>query len=82
MTPTPMKEKTNRHSRLDEVMEMVSKIKVDTLILSHFSSRYSAAEIDRAILAACRKYQLRIPVYRMLPGQVHRDILAGKPINA
>lgn len=79
---TPMKKKANKHSRLDEVMQMVADIKVEVLILSHFSSRYSSEEIDKAILAECRKYKLTIPVYRILPGQIHRNILAGDPLNA
>lgn len=79
---TPMKEKANKHSRLDEVMQMVASINVGTLILSHFSSRFSAAEIDKAILAECRKHKLTIPVYRVLPGEIQRDILAGDPLNA
>ncbi|MBX2872901.1 MAG: hypothetical protein KTR30_12395 [Saprospiraceae bacterium] len=79
---TPMKEKANKHSRLDEVMQMVASINVGTLILSHFSSRYSPAEIDAAILRECKAHKIDIPVYRVLPGQTHRDILAKDPVNA
>lgn len=79
---TPMKETANKHSRLDEVMQMVASINVGTLILSHFSSRFSQAEIDEAILRECKAHKIDIPVYRILPGQIHRDILTEDPVNA
>ncbi len=79
---TPMKEKANKHARLDQVMDMVASINIGTLILSHFSSRFSPEEIDEAILRECKKHKLQIPVYRVLPGQIHRDILTQDPINA
>ena len=41
----------NKHSTLEEVMKMVSSIKIEKLILSHFSSRYSKEEIDSSIKA-------------------------------
>lgn len=71
----------NRHSQLEEVIKMVSEIKVNKLILSHFSSRYSADQIDQRILALCETYRIKIPVFRVLPGQIHRDILSESPIN-
>ncbi|MEM1321448.1 MAG: MBL fold metallo-hydrolase [Bacteroidota bacterium] len=71
----------NKHSTLDEVLKMVASIKVDQLILSHFSSRYDPTEIDAAIRKYCKQYKVKIPVYRVLPGVVHRDILNEAPIN-
>lgn len=38
-----------KHSTLEDVMQMVSEIKVEKLILAHFSARYSAAQIDKSI---------------------------------
>lgn len=67
----------NRHSKLEDVIKSVSEIKVEALILGHFSSRYSAEQIDSAIVEFCEKYQVQIPVYRILPGQVVRNILIG-----
>ncbi len=64
-----------KHSYLEEVIEMVSKTKVEKLILGHFSSRYSAEEIDEAIDFFCKKFELKIPVFRVLPGETVRDIL-------
>lgn len=70
-----------KHSYLEEVMEMVSGSNIGQLILGHFSSRYSAEQIDRRILALCNKYAINIPVFRVLPGQVSTNILKGQPIN-
>jgi ribonuclease Z len=39
----------NKHSTLEQVMEAASKIDLEKLVLGHFSSRYSAKEIDAAI---------------------------------
>jgi ribonuclease Z len=72
--------KKNKHSQLEEVIKMVSEINVEQLILSHFSTRYSGEEIDEYIVRLCKKYQLKIPVFRVLPGEVGRDILRNQPI--
>jgi ribonuclease Z len=72
---------TKSHSTLDEVMEMVASIRVGQLILGHFSSRYSPAEIDSAIRDRCDKYAINFPVYRVLPGETVFDILGGAPLN-
>jgi ribonuclease Z len=72
---------TKVHSTLDEVLEMVGSIRIGKLILGHFSSRYSREEIDAAIIAGCEKYSIKIPVYRVLPGETVVDILGGKPLN-
>lgn len=76
-----LKNHSNKHSTLEEVMEMVASIKIERLILSHFSSRYSQEEIDKAILKNCKKYKIKIPVYRILPGVLHRNILSEDPVN-
>jgi len=65
----------NKHSTLEEVMEMVSGLKIEQLILGHFSSRYSPEEIDRRIRDLCEKYSIGIPVHRVLPGEtIHLKI--------
>lgn len=71
----------NKHSKLEEVMDMVRHIRVEQLVLGHFSSRYSAELIDRSIKALCDKYGISIPVFRLLPGLTERDILSGAPVN-
>ncbi|NLU92643.1 MBL fold metallo-hydrolase [Chitinophaga sp. Ak27] len=71
----------NKHSKLEEVMEMVSGIQIQQLVLGHFSSRYDATLIDRSIRDLCDKYAINIPVYRLLPGVTVKDILSGTPLN-
>ena len=66
----PIEPRGNRHSTLRQVMEMVSNIHVGTLILSHFSSRYSAEQIDRRITELKEELGIEIPVYRVLPGEI------------
>jgi ribonuclease Z len=70
-----------KHSYLEEVMEMVSGSNIEQLILGHFSSRYTAEQIDRRILELCNKYAINIPVHRVLPGQVGTNILRSQPVN-
>lgn len=74
--------KKHLHSSLNQVLEMVPQTQVQRLVLGHFSSRYSPAQIDAAILARCIYYGIHIPVYRLLPGHVHRNLWAEAPINA
>jgi len=71
----------NRHSNIEEVLKMVSHLSIDTLILGHFSSRYSKEQIDAKIKTLCKELQIKIPVFRVLPGQVHRNILTEEPVN-
>ncbi len=71
----------NSHSSLEEVMKMVSEIKVGKLVLSHFSSRYDQAEIDREILKLIKDYQIKTPVWRIPIGKTVKDILNTNPIN-
>ncbi len=73
--------KGNKHSRLDEVLQMVKEIKIGTLILNHFSSRYSKKEIDEAVKKSIAAYKIQIPVFLVYPGEIKRDILRTKPIN-
>ena len=71
----------NKHSKIDEVLKMVKEIKIDNLILNHFSSRYSKEEIDSAVRNLLNKYKIYVPVYLIYPGEIKRDILRSKPIN-
>jgi ribonuclease Z len=71
----------NKHSTLEEVMEMVGAINIGKLILGHFSSRYTCEQIDREIKRLCEKHAINIPVFRVLPGETARDILRGLPLN-
>lgn len=71
----------NKHSKLEEVIRMVSESNIESLVLSHFSSRYDKAFIDDHILQLCKKYKVKIPVRRVPPGEVVKDILNSKIIN-
>lgn len=73
--------KRNKHSSLDQVVEMVAASDVRHLILGHFSSRYSYEQIDEAIKQECERVDLKIPVYRVLPGMIGRDILRQLKID-
>jgi ribonuclease Z len=70
----------NKHSNLEDVIKSVSEINIDRLILGHFSSRYSNEQIDSRIIFLCEKYDIQIPVYRVLPGQVTINIFSDKPL--
>ncbi len=71
----------NKHSTLEEVMTMVSQSNIETLIFGHFSSRYSPTQIDTKIKQLCQHYEIKIPVFRVLPGEVCKDILNGEMVN-
>ncbi|WP_299678196.1 MBL fold metallo-hydrolase [uncultured Dokdonia sp.] len=70
----------NKHSKLNEVLEMVSNITIDRLILHHFSSRYSKEEIDTNVIKLCKYYHIKVPVHVIYPGKIHRDILNSPPL--
>ncbi len=71
----------NKHSSLEEVLEMVSQINIEKLILGHFSSRYDMQQIDQAIKELIKYYNIKIPVFRVPLGRSQRDILNQKPLN-
>jgi len=62
----------NKHSSLDAVMEMVADTNIGTLILGHFSSRYSKEQIDEAIDREIARCGIRIRVERVYPGEIAR----------
>lgn len=77
----PVSSHQGKHSTLEEVMQMVSEIKIEVLILTHFSARYSSQEIDFAVRKQVKKLKIDIPVYVVYPGKVSRDILSRTPVN-
>lgn len=64
----------NKHSSLEEVLEMVAQINVDKLILGHFSSRYKQHQIDARIQELVKYYGIKIPVYRIPIGKYINDV--------
>lgn len=71
----------SKHSMLNEVMQMASELKLEALILGHFSTRYAQTHIENAIRTHCRQLNIDFPVYRILPGEFTWDILAQPPVN-
>lgn len=79
---TPEFEKEHRrHSTVEEVLYHTAKLDIERLILSHFSLRYSHEQIDETIKKYCKEFQVKFPVYRILPGVFHHDILSGESVN-
>lgn len=78
---TQIESRGNKHSRIDEVLQMVKEIEIGSLILNHFSSRYSKDEIDRTVIKLIDELKIQIPVFLIYPGEIKRDILRTKPIN-
>ncbi|HEV7780956.1 MAG TPA: hypothetical protein VGO58_06800 [Chitinophagaceae bacterium] len=68
----------NKHSLLEDVIAMVSGIKINHLILGHFSSRYDDEEITHTIKDLCSKYSLSCAVYAVLPGKICKNVLDNK----
>ena len=75
------KNHANKHSNLKEVLKMVSEINIERLILGHFSTRYSNEQIDEAIKRLTKAFNIKIPIYRVLPGQTNFNILNDNPVN-
>ena len=70
----------NKHSALDEVMEMAANISINQLILGHFSTRYSTEEVKERIKKLKQYYNLKIPIFCLPIGEVARDILNGEAL--
>ena len=71
----------NQHSNLEEVMDMVSHLQLENLVLGHFSSRYSPDQIRKRVLALCDKFAVGANVFIVLPGETVTDILRHEPLN-
>lgn len=74
-------ERINKHSLLEDVLEMAAQLKqLDKLVLGHFSKRYHKEEIEERVKNACSYFGIRIPVYCVLPGQTHMNLLKERPV--
>jgi len=71
----------NKHSNIEEVLRMVKEINVGTLILNHFSTRYTNEEILAAVRKYIKYFKIEIPVHIIYPVEICRDILSLKAIN-
>lgn len=78
----PAKESTkNKHSTIDEVLDMVKEIKINQLILTHFSSRYSREDIETTVRKKLKERKIQLPVFIVYPGEISRNILNGLAVN-
>lgn len=68
------------HSNLAQVLFAARDLEVQTLVLTHFSARYSHAEIRSAIAAHATQHKLRFPIHAVPPGEIVRDVLATEPV--
>lgn len=68
--------RTNKHSLLENVLAMASRIRINHLILGHFSPRYDDDEIINTVKSLAEKYSLSCKVYLILPGMISKNILA------
>lgn len=68
------------HSSLAQVVAAAAEVGPERLVLSHFSSRYARDQIIEAVRQACAREQISFPVHAVLPGLIHRDLLAGDPL--
>ena len=70
----------NSHSNLPDVIAAAAQLGLEALVLMHFSARYKAEEIERAICKHAAAANLRFPVFAIMPGQITSDLLSKKPI--
>lgn len=70
----PGNPRRNKHSSLDAVMEMAAESNIGTLILGHFSSRYSDEQIDEAIDREITRCGIQCDVRRVYPGKFYQTI--------
>lgn len=68
------------HANLVDVLENCRPLSLQALVLIHFSSRYTGAEIGNAISQESRRLNLPFPVYAVIPGVVCTDVLANDPV--
>lgn len=73
--------RNNKHSVLEDVIKAASGINIETLIIGHFSSRYTHEEIDNCIRKCCKDYNVMFKIFRVLPGQYVNNIISSTPVN-
>jgi len=78
----PNNPKRNKHSSLDQVMEVVAESNIKQLVLGHFSSRYSYEQIDDAVRAERKRHGISIPIYRVLPGMLARNVFVNAKLES
>ncbi|MEM9915399.1 MAG: MBL fold metallo-hydrolase [Planctomycetota bacterium] len=71
-----------QHSHLEQVLEASRFLPLEHLILTHFSSRYSHADIQEAVTETANRLDIRFNIFLVLPGETARDILNQAPVWA
>ena len=69
-----------QHAHVEQVIRSASTLGLEALILLHFSMRYKPTEISNSIQQHANQYRPPFPIYALMPGQVHRDVLAQEPV--
>ena len=64
-----------RHSALDDVLAMAAEDRPGHLVLGHFSGRYDAERIERAVREGIAAHGIGCPVSLLMPGATDHDIL-------
>jgi ribonuclease Z len=68
------------HSHLRQVLEASAALRLEALVLLHFSCRYDAAAITAAVAREAQSLALPFPVFVVLPGQVSWNLLTAPPV--
>ena len=69
-----------RHCVLEDVLKMASQMKLQALILGHFSVRYAKEQIIDRVKAQAAVHAVPCPIWVLPPGESEWDILATKPV--
>ena len=67
----------HRHCRLPDVLSMAAEVKCRTLVLGHFSTRYSHEQILEAVETDCEQVGYRGQVLLTLPGVLAQHRVEG-----
>ncbi len=70
----------NQHSILPDVLRMARGIRPQTLVLTHFSSRYHPDEVRHAVRQEAAALGLDFPVFVIPPGEIARNLLRREPV--
>lgn len=76
------KQRVQQHSILTDVLEMTGEAKPEILVLNHFSTRYSEAEIRNEVERQARLRRLSSTIYIVPPGRMVANLLSEPPVWA
>ena len=73
--------RNSKHSLLEDVLAAAKDIDIELLVLGHFSSRYTAEEIDHCITTCSNDLTLPSPVVLLLPRETPTAIVKHNPVS-